>query len=103
VNTAQLIKRTLKAPRGSIRRAKRKLEEEHNIDVGPATVWRAAKKMKLRKVKTRKKPKLTQIQRRKRLIFAQGASQDIKYWKKVLFADEKIFELTFGPQGCLDR
>ena len=93
----ELIKRTLKSPGGSIRRAKRKLEEL-DLQVDPSTVWHAAKKMKLRKVKARKKPKLTQAQKQKRLDFAKSASKDPKYWKKILFADEKIFELQFGTK-----
>ena len=44
------------------------------------------------------KPKLTNAQKEKRLAFAESASQDPKYWKKVLFADEKYFKLSFGQK-----
>ena len=74
----ELVKSTLKAPSGTIRRAKRKLQE-NDVSVAESTVWKAAEKMKLKNVKARKKPKLTNGQNEKRLAFAESASQDPKY------------------------
>ena len=89
------VRQVLKRRKGSVRRAKRKLETE-GVNVHPTTVWRAAKKMRMKKVKARKKPKITQSQRQKRLDWACQASKGLASWKPVLFADEKIFELSFG-------
>jgi transposase len=89
------VRQVLKQRRGSVRRAKRTLEGE-GVNVHASTVWRAAKKLGMRKVKARKKPRLTSKQKQKRLQWATHASKRLSSWKRVLFVDEKIVELQFG-------
>lgn len=92
-----LMKRSLKAKAtGSQRRTQRKLQSQ-GIKLSQSTICRAKKQLGLRRVKEKKKPKLTEANNAKRLDFAkEKRAKD--YWKRVLFTDETIFLLEPPPQ-----
>lgn len=95
-----LVETTLKVPSGTLRRTKRKLSEIEGIDVSKSTIHRVAKKLRLRKVKARKKPLLDEVTKKKRLSWAESAPRSRRYWRNVVFMDEKYFGLTWGVKSA---
>jgi transposase len=93
------IKRGLKRPYGSLRRVQRHLEDTKVVTVGKSTIGRAVPKLAIRKVKARKKPLLTDVSKKKRLKFATSQPKTEKSWQNVLFVDEKVFKVEFGPKS----
>ena len=52
----------------------------------------------LKPLKLRRQPKLTEAQKRKRLAFVRERKNwTIHDWRRVLFGDESVFELTHSP------
>jgi transposase len=70
----------------------REWQEKCSVDVCPSTVRRRCLEFGLRGCKARKKPLLTEQQRKKRLLWAKEYSKWSKEeWEKVLFSDESTF------------
>jgi transposase len=91
------IKRFLKAKAtGSTRRTQRKLESQ-GIKLSQRTISNAKRQLHLRRVKDKKKPKLTEAHKAQRVEFANEARVE-NYWKKVLFTDETVLLLEPPPQ-----
>lgn len=84
---------------GSLRRVRKRLQMDGTASVSVGTIRNTAKRRRLRCVRERRKPKLTDTQKEKRLAFA-STSRPPNYWNRVLFTDECIFPV-FGP--ALDR
>lgn len=58
----------------------------------------------LKSLKLRRQPKLTEVQKRKRLAFAKARKNwTILQWRRVLFSDESPFELFQEPNRQNDR
>lgn len=70
----------------------REWQEKCSVDVCTSTVRRRCLEFGLRGCKARKKPLLTEQQRKKRLLWAKEYSKWSKEeWEKVLFSDESTF------------
>jgi transposase len=80
---------------GSLRKVRKRLQFDEHVSVSTRTLERVAKKARIRPRREKKKPKLTEAQKEKRLAFA-STSRPAGYWNKVLFTDECIFPV-FGP------
>jgi len=73
--------------------------EKCNVTVSSSTVRRRCLNFGLRGCKARRKPLMTDVQRRNRIQWArQYSSWTCEMWKKVLFSDESTFCL-FGNQS----
>lgn len=73
--------------------------EKCDIVASPSTVRRRCLQFGLRGCKARRKPLMTDVQRRKRIQWArQYANWSCEMWEKVLFSDESTFCL-FGNQA----
>lgn len=84
-------------------KAKRKLEEEDGICIDQKTVWAIVKRLKMKAKPTRKRPALTEGQRKARLAFALlYVGEDYEFWKQWLFSDEKKYYMytTKRYQWC---
>ena len=87
-----VINRSLKSKStGSTRRTQRRLESQ-GIRISQRTVCNARRLLGLRRVKEKKKPKLTRAHKAQRLEFA-NKKRPTNYWKRVLFTDETVFLL----------
>lgn len=95
-NVLDQVKHCLKArSTSSLRRAQRALEGK-GINLSHQTIANARKQLYLRRVKEKKKPKLTAAHKAQRLEFAKR--QEPEYWKRVLFTDETVLLLEPNPQ-----
>jgi transposase len=84
---------------GSIRRAKRKLSET-GIDVGRSTIHRIAHENGKQYKKRRKKPLLSQSQKKMRVTFAKREKKKgLNVYKHYVFYDESIFPTFVTPPG----
>lgn len=91
------VKRSLKArSTGSLRRTQRSLESK-GVHICHRSVLNARKMLGLRRVKEKKKPKLTGAHKAQRLEFASEPRAP-DYWKSILFTDETVFLLEPPPE-----
>lgn len=78
--------------RYSCRNLSNKLKAK-TIHISKSTVHRVLQNKGFRNVKPKSKPKLTETQRKNRLEFAKKyKTKDSRYWKRVIFSDESVFE-----------
>lgn len=91
------VKRCLKMrSTGSLRRTQRRLESK-GIHISHQSVKNARKQLGLRRVKEKKKPKLTEAHKAQRVEFASEPRAP-DYWKNILFTDETVFLLEPPPE-----
>jgi transposase len=85
---------------GSVRKAKRKLEDE-GIEISERSIRRAAHQMGKKFKKRKKKPALTALQKEKRLRFAttEAKKGTQKMKERYVFYDESLFEAFVAPAG----
>ena len=81
----------------SLRRTKRKLEEEGK-KVSHETIRKIAGSSGLRYRLRRRKPKLTPAQKEARVKFA-SQHRSRRFWSNVIFTDEKYFRVGEGQRG----
>ena len=98
-NVLHEIKKSMKSKAtGSIRRTQRKLESM-DIRVSKSSISRSIKILGLKRVKERKRPKLTPAHHEQRVDFANAhVNRPNSYWKRLLFTDETIL-LVEPPPG----
>lgn len=98
-----LAKATLKRRQSTRKLAKKLTEKGH--PVSKTTVHHYMTKcLRLKPLKLRQQPKLTDAQKRKRLAFARERKNwTILDWRRVLFSDESLFELMQPPNRQNER
>lgn len=90
-----LVRLSLTDRRKSSSELSRDWQDTNNITVHPSTVRRRLICAGLKGCKARKKPLLTEKQRRNRLKWArEHKSWSVDQWKRVLFSDESTFSVT---------
>jgi transposase len=98
----RMVRAHMKGKRGrSSRKVAKIIEARHRIQLSSTSVWRAARQAGLKPYTRPPKPLLTAANRQRRLDFVRlyrGTD-----WRKVLFSDEKTFELFGHPNRRNDR
>ena len=88
----------------SVRKLARKLVAKGHPESKTTVHQYLAKCLYLKSLKLRRKPKLTEAQKRKRLAFAKARKNwTILQWRRVLFSDESPFELFQAPNRQNER
>ncbi len=65
------------------------------------TIHRAIRRCRLKLYRSKKKPYLNMIQKRRRFLWAKAHLKwTVAKWKTVLWSDESKFEVLFGKLGC---
>ncbi len=65
------------------------------------TIHRAIRRCRLKLYRSKKKPYLNMIQKRRRFLWAKAHLKwTVAKWKNVLWSDESKFEVLFGKLGC---
>ncbi|KAK3513301.1 hypothetical protein QTP70_009781 [Hemibagrus guttatus] len=65
------------------------------------TIHRAIRRCRLKLYRSKKKPYLNMIQKRRRFLWAKDHLKwTVAKWKTVLWSDESKFEVLFGKLGC---
>ncbi|KAK3542924.1 hypothetical protein QTP70_006544 [Hemibagrus guttatus] len=65
------------------------------------TIHRAIRRCRLKLYRSKKKPYLNMIQKRRRFLWAKPHLKwTVAKWKTVLWSDESKFEVLFGKLGC---
>jgi len=76
-----------------------KIRAKAGVDASKTTVWRVISKAKhLKRLKLKKKPPLNPKRKEARLTFCRVNMSWCNEWKRVVFSDEKKFNLE-GPDG----
>ena len=90
-----LVRLSLSDRKKSSSELTRDWQETNNVQVHPSTVRRRLIAAGLKGCKARKKPLVTEKQRRNRLKWAQQyKTWTVDQWKRVLFSDESTFSVT---------
>ena len=90
-----LIKISLRNRKLTSKELSRELKESSGVELSAPTVRRRLLENGLRGCKARKKPLLTEKQRKHRLEWARShVKWPVKKWRKVLFSDESTFTLN---------
>ncbi len=65
------------------------------------TIHRAIRRCRLKLYRSKKKPYLNMVQKRRRFLWAKAHLKwTVAKWKTVLWSDESKFEVLFGKLGC---
>lgn len=95
----QILKENRKNPHLSAPKINDKIKATFQIEVSDETVRRALRSNNIHGRAARKKPLISQVNKAKRLLFANTyKTKSFEFWKTVIFSDESKYNI-FGPDG----